>query len=62
MEQNGLRNVLKYLRRQAIRQGGGISDAMLLDRYTHSRDEAAFELLLWRHGPLVQNVCRRLLA
>jgi RNA polymerase sigma factor (sigma-70 family) len=61
MEQNGLRNVLKYLRRQAIRQGGGISDAMLLDRYAHSRDEVAFELLLWRHGPLVQNVCRRLL-
>src|SRR5262249_21880295 len=23
--------------------------------------EAAFELLVWRHGPLVVNVCRRLL-
>ena len=61
MERNGLRIVLNYLRRQAIRQRGGVSDAMLLERYAHSRDEAAFELLLWRHGPLVQNVCRRLL-
>src|SRR5262249_43491990 len=26
------------------------------------RDEAAFELLAWRHGPLVLGTCRRLLS
>ncbi len=61
MEGNGLRNVLKFLQRQALRQGTGLPDSALLERFVHSRDEAAFELLLWRHGPLVLNVCRRLL-
>jgi RNA polymerase sigma factor (sigma-70 family) len=26
-----------------------------------TRDEAAFEVLIWRHGPMVWNVCQRLL-
>lgn len=60
MERNGLRNVLKYLHRHALHQGA-VSDGELLDRFVRSRDEAAFELLVWRHGPLVVNVCRRLL-
>jgi RND family efflux transporter MFP subunit len=38
-----------------------VSDAQLLERFTASGDEAAFELLLWRHGRLVLGVCRRLL-
>ena len=61
METHDLRNVLKFLQRQALRQGTGLPDSDLLERFVHSRDEAAFELLLWRHGPLVLNVCRRLL-
>jgi RND family efflux transporter MFP subunit len=40
---------------------GGLSDGHLLERYVRYRDEAAFELLLWRHGGLVLGVCRRLL-
>ena len=34
---------------------------MLLQRWARQRDEAAFELLLWRHGPMVLGVCLRLL-
>src|SRR5690242_7532424 len=41
--------------------GRTVPDAQLLERYLHDRDEAAFELLVWRHGGLVWNVCRRLL-
>src|SRR5262249_2725979 len=36
-------------------------DADLLERFVRQRDEAAFEALLHRHGPLVFGVCRRLL-
>jgi RNA polymerase sigma factor (sigma-70 family) len=40
---------------------GGLTDAQLLERFVGTRDEAAFEVLVWRHGLLVLNVCRRLL-
>jgi cobalt-zinc-cadmium efflux system membrane fusion protein len=43
------------------KEGGGLTDAQLLDRFVAGRDEAAFEVLLWRHGPMVLGVCRRLL-
>jgi RNA polymerase sigma factor (sigma-70 family) len=39
----------------------GVSDTELLDRFYRLRDEAAFELLVWRHGPMVLGVCRRVL-
>jgi RNA polymerase sigma factor (sigma-70 family) len=42
-------------------QAGGLSDAALLERFVAERDEAAFEVLVWRHGPKVLNLCRRLL-
>jgi len=38
------------------------SDRQLLDRFAAHRDEAAFDELLRRHGPMVLGVCRRLLA
>jgi len=37
---------------------GGLADAELVRRYVESRDEAAFEVLVWRHGPMVWGVCR----
>jgi RNA polymerase sigma factor (sigma-70 family) len=37
-----------------------VSDAALLARFVRG-DEAAFELLVWRHGPLVLGACRRVL-
>jgi RNA polymerase sigma factor (sigma-70 family) len=39
----------------------GLSDQQLLDRFIAERDEACFEVLLWRHGPTVLSVCRRIL-
>jgi RNA polymerase sigma factor (sigma-70 family) len=37
-------------------------DAFLLQRFVKERDEAAFETLLQRHGPMVLGVCRRVLG
>jgi RNA polymerase sigma factor (sigma-70 family) len=39
-----------------------VPDAALLERFVRSRDAAAFELLFWRHGPMVRGVCRRVLG
>jgi RNA polymerase sigma factor (sigma-70 family) len=54
---------LRRLRRTtADDPGRPATDAELLERFVAARDPAAFELLLYRHGPLVHGVCRRLLA
>jgi RNA polymerase sigma factor (sigma-70 family) len=51
--------VLRYVRRIAGTAGvGDLADAELLKRFLMQRDEAAFELLLWRHGTMVWHVCR----
>ena len=39
---------------------GQQSDGELLQRFLHKREEAAFEALVWRHGGMVFNVCRRM--
>ena len=36
-----------------------VGDRELLDRFVATRDEAAFELLIWRHGAMVLGVSRR---
>jgi RNA polymerase sigma factor (sigma-70 family) len=61
MAQSPHQLVLRYLRRVAGAPGtGDVSDAILLARFIASRDEAAFELLLWRHGTMVLHLCRDL--
>lgn len=58
----GLVSVLSQLRRVILRHSdGGSSDGQLLDRFIHQRDETAFEVLVWRYGPMVLGVARRVL-
>jgi RNA polymerase sigma factor (sigma-70 family) len=62
MSNAGLRTVLRHLRRVAGGAAAGCTDAALLERFVATRDEVAFELLVWRHGPMVLGLCRRLLG
>ncbi|HZY87941.1 MAG TPA: sigma-70 family RNA polymerase sigma factor, partial [Gemmataceae bacterium] len=56
-------SVLRYLRRAgAGRQAGAATDEALLERFAGRREEAAFEELLRRHGPMVLGTVRRLLG
>jgi RNA polymerase sigma factor (sigma-70 family) len=41
--------------------GARLTDGALLERYAAQRDDAAFEILVHRHGPMVWRVCRQLL-
>jgi RNA polymerase sigma factor (sigma-70 family) len=40
----------------------GTADAQLLERFVAECDEAAFAALVYRHGPMVLAVCRRMLG
>jgi multidrug efflux system membrane fusion protein len=60
MSDRDLAMLLQSIRRTEA-EVGGVSDAELLQRFVATRDEAAFELLLWRHAGLVFGVCRRVL-
>ncbi len=61
MDSRPLHTLLQRLRHSADPSGGDLSDAELLLRFVRQRDEAAFELLVRRHGPMVLGVCRRVL-
>jgi hypothetical protein len=62
MAHEQLRAFLQRLRRVVNPDGSSdLSDAQLLERFVSRRDEAAFEVLVWRHGGLVLSVCGRLL-
>jgi RNA polymerase sigma factor (sigma-70 family) len=54
--------VLRHLRRLAtVPPSADLSDRELLESFINSRDEAAFEALVRRHGPVVLRVGRRVL-
>jgi RNA polymerase sigma factor (sigma-70 family) len=57
-----LQSLIQYLRQSiSARSDAALTDTQLLERWIGHRDPAAFELLMWRHGPMVLNTCRRLL-
>jgi RNA polymerase sigma-70 factor (ECF subfamily) len=60
MSEPKLHLFLRHLRDRSG-HGAGLADAELLERFVAQRDEAAFEVLVWRHGPLVLGAGRRLL-
>ena len=59
------KNLTDVFRRLRSQPGGGdvasVSDRELLRRFVVSRDAAAFEDLVVRHGPMVLDICRRAL-
>lgn len=60
--QHRLTSILRRMRRLVAQRGDdGANDAHLLQRFAAHRDEAAFEVLVWRHGPMVLGVGRRVL-
>jgi RNA polymerase sigma factor (sigma-70 family) len=55
--------VVRHLRQLVGPPGAeAATDRQLLEQFTARQEEAAFALLLRRHGPMVMNVCRRVLG
>jgi RNA polymerase sigma factor (sigma-70 family) len=62
MAAHPLQDFIRRLRHaRSVAVDGHLSDAQLLERFVQQRDEAAFEVLVWRHGALVLHLARRLL-
>jgi RNA polymerase sigma factor (sigma-70 family) len=62
MPTSSITPLVRHLRQVAFRaDAGDLSDGQLLERFLGQREEAAFEALVRRHGPMVLGVCRRLL-
>ena len=65
---HALRKLFAGLTEHAFMAELGVTDTRLIDyvtellaRFAQSRDETAFELLVWRHAALVQRICRSVL-
>src|SRR5260221_5297299 len=62
MARQSLNVVLQHLRKMAaVQTNRALSDRELLERFALAQDEAAFTVLIERHGPMVLGVCRRAL-
>jgi hypothetical protein len=54
MANGPMRTAINQLRRLlGSRSGGTLTDARLLEEFVSRRDEASFEVLVWRHGTMV---------
>jgi RNA polymerase sigma factor (sigma-70 family) len=62
MDAGPISAVLQHVRRlAAVEAASQQSDAQILDRFLANHEEAAFAVLLQRHGPMVWRVCQRVL-
>jgi RNA polymerase sigma factor (sigma-70 family) len=62
MPKQPLNGVLQQLRKvAAVQTCQELSDRDLLERFVSARDDAAFTVLIERHGPMVLGVCQRAL-
>src|SRR5258708_38272261 len=61
MTERRLESLVDEIHRAAV-DATAVSDGELLGRFLQARDPAAFELVVWRHGAMVQAVCRRILG
>ncbi len=50
------------IRRLLMQPERDATDAALLGRFISEKDERAFAALVYRHGPMVLHVCRRILG
>ena len=57
-----MESVIRHIRRMALRDANGLTDGQLLESFLVQKEEAAFEALVRRHGPMVLAVCRRVLG
>src|SRR5262245_33409569 len=63
MPQAPLAALLKFLGKTcAATEFESLTDAHLLEKFLRAREEAAFAVLMHRHGPMVLGVCRRVLG
>ena len=63
MATTSMNPVIRHLRRAVLRQDtAGRTDGQLLASFIDQKDEAAFEALVRRHGPMVFGVCRRIIG
>src|SRR5439155_15368553 len=62
MATSPMNKVIRHLRRATLlRDGAGMTDEQLLDGFVAQRDDATFEAIVRRHGPMVLAVCLRVL-
>jgi RNA polymerase sigma factor (sigma-70 family) len=55
-----LQHVVRHFGRMAVREAPvQPTDVELLQRFVTDRDAGAFEILVWRHGAMVRDVCGR---
>jgi RNA polymerase sigma factor (sigma-70 family) len=63
MPKSALGEVVRYLHRVCAAQVAcDLTDRELLERYLASHDETAFSFLVRRHGPMLFQMCRRVLG
>src|SRR5207244_1709926 len=63
MTDTQMNRALEHVERALLRPDtAALTDAQLLACFVERREEAAFEAIVRRHGPLVLGVCRRVLG